>query len=97
MGKITFYQCIMQGAAERGFVEQFDRLMECSLSKVGKHSPIIEMIDEATGFYDHQMALFVAFIYDVVWTRLPVDLLDLESDPGPQVLIPLLEFERAHP
>ena len=96
-GAITFWECVIVALEFPGFVKEFDRLFECSLSKVGRGAPINQMVDEATGFYIPQMALFVAFIYETTWTRLAPEMLNLATDPGPEIAIPMIEFAATHP
>jgi hypothetical protein len=50
-------------------VRQFDRLWGTSLGK--RLSPVHFAIDEATGKLEHDLGLFVAFVDDCIWQRLP--------------------------
>lgn len=99
MSKITFYECLMEASRRDGFVREFDRMMGTGLSpeKLQRRSPIDVMIDEATGRLEHDLCLFMAFVYEIVWIRLPQELLDLENGPTPDIAIPLREYEEAHP
>jgi hypothetical protein len=68
-------ECLMQ----KGFVEGFNRLLDCKLSvpTIDKRSPIVRMIDEATGYdkvldkkQSEYMQKFISFVYEVVWLPL---------------------------
>lgn len=76
--RLTFTDCLMQTAAHAEFVAEFDHLMGCNLSLKGL--PIELMIDEACGRLDHDLALFVAFVKDVVWDRLPPEIRRSEGE-----------------
>ena len=57
------------------FVQEFDRITGCHLAAKDLRSPIVAMVDQATGFEEQQKELdrrkFVAFVYETVWLRLP--------------------------
>ncbi len=67
---LTFAEVLWTSLNSRGLVEQFDRLRGTHLSDAGTGSGIEVQIDLATGRYEVDMALFVEFVYDCVWTRL---------------------------
>lgn len=75
---VTFFQCLQYALHQHELVENFDRLFNCSLSKVKPLAPIEILVDRATG-YDKireaqilkQMNKFTAFVWECVWTRLP--------------------------
>jgi len=71
-GLLTFTECLLKCAENREFVAQFDRLSGTALSNAGRGG-INEMIDKATGRQAEDVHLFVAFVWDAVWTRLPRD------------------------
>ncbi len=70
---MTFEEVLLQTAANREFVREFDRLTGCSLSKLGGRSPLDAMIDDATGRTEAEVGQFVAVVFDVVWMRLPLE------------------------
>jgi len=61
----------MEAAGNQELVKEFDRLRGTNLQFQG--SSIERMIDEATGRVEHDLALFVEFVYECVWLRLPPD------------------------
>lgn len=68
---MTFYDCVMACAAEPRFVEGFDRLIGANLC--GRGTGLDLAIDKATGRQDAELQAFIVFCWDVVWTRLPVE------------------------
>ncbi len=98
MRKITFYECLMEAARWPYLIEGFDRMLGCSLSpeKLAARAPLDTMIDNATGKLDYDLSMFIAFVYDIVWTRLPLDLRDMENGPTEDIAIPLREWEKAN-
>jgi hypothetical protein len=71
---LTFEKCVTECLTNLEFVKEFDRLMGTSLG--GKpRSPLIAAIDKATGFDELKLRedyeLFIAFVYEVMWERLP--------------------------
>lgn len=69
---ITFTECLMEVASNEEIVKEFDRLRGTNLQFQG--SNIERMIDEATGRIEHDLALFVEFVYECIWIRLPPDI-----------------------
>ncbi len=67
---MTFMECALECAKNSEFVSEFDRLMGCSLSAQSHGPPIVAMIDDATGKLKHDLAVFMAFVYEVIWTRI---------------------------
>ncbi len=64
----AFGACVMLCADDAEFVAAFDRLTKSNLQ--GRGSPLDLAIDDATGRPSEDAKLFVAFVYDVVWSRL---------------------------
>jgi hypothetical protein len=62
---MTFPECVVYCAKQRGLVEQFDRLTGSHLSEVGKGAPLDRMIDDATGRYDEDMRKWTVFVWDL--------------------------------
>ena len=65
---MTFYGCLMECANNQELVKEFDRLRGTNLSLRG--SPIEIEIDKSTGRLDHDLKLFVDFVWECVWRRL---------------------------
>lgn len=68
---MSFGDVVLYCSQNREFVENFDRLCGANLSQVGRRSGIDAAIDQATGRDEDSMAKFCAFVYDLVWCRLP--------------------------
>jgi hypothetical protein len=68
---VTFIDCVLYCAGNREMVHHFDRLRGTNLSLRG--GGLALAIDQATGRLDHDLALFIEFVWDCVWTRLPPD------------------------
>lgn len=66
---VTFLDCLFECAGNAEMVRHFDRLRGTNLSLRG--GPINLAVDQATGRLDHDLALFVDFVWDCVWIRLP--------------------------
>ena len=73
---MTFEDVIRECLKTDEFVEGFNRLTGCQLL-VDERSPIIRMIDEATGYQveiDKQQRVylrqFISFVFEVVWLPL---------------------------
>jgi len=75
---MTFQETIIECALDKKFVQGFNRLTNSTLTVKSSH-PIIQMIDECTGYdkvkEDENWTKFIDFVYDTVWTRV-----DLRSD-----------------
>lgn len=67
---VTFVQCAMAAVEKTELVKEFDRLCGCNLSRRG--APINIMIDDATGKFDEDMKKFLQFVWDSVFTRMPL-------------------------
>lgn len=66
---LTFTHCLMECAANKELVREFDRITGHNLSRKG--APIELMVDDATGRTDAGAAAFAEFVHDTVWSRLP--------------------------
>lgn len=73
---MTFLEVVEYCAKKPEFVKQFNRLTDSHLFEDLKRAPIVKMVDEATGYEDevkkkqHEyMQKFIAFVWEVVWTR----------------------------
>jgi hypothetical protein len=67
---MTFPECVSYCAKNQELVSNFDRLQGRNLSRKG--SPIELMIDDSTGRFEADMKAFSEFVYEMVWTRLPL-------------------------
>lgn len=63
-----FLYCVLQTFDTDELVQQFNRLYSCSLN-VAK-TPIERLVDDATGKLEGDIAKFVNFVHECVWTRL---------------------------
>ena len=61
---ITLEQAIKEAVAQPELLAQYQRLRGVRL--VGK-PPIIQMIDEATGYHEKQWFDFFSFVRDYIW------------------------------
>jgi hypothetical protein len=73
---ITFVDCLVTAALDVNFVREFDRLTGCNLLRKGV--PIELAIDEATGRMENDIKYFCQWVWDVIFTRLPL----LDGQPG---------------
>jgi hypothetical protein len=67
--RVTFADCVLACLNNRELLASLDRLRGTNLSRRG--SPIELAIDEATGRAEADVAVFLEFVKDVVWDRLP--------------------------
>lgn len=77
---MTFHECILYCAGNRELVHHFDRLRGTNLSLRG--APIDLAVDKASGRLDDDLGLFVAFVFDAVWCRLPPEIFEA-APPSP--------------
>lgn len=68
-GDPAFQACLRESIGELELVAAFDRLYGANL--VTKQSPIVAMVDKATGKQEDDMRAFVAFVHDAMYMRLP--------------------------
>jgi len=81
-----FKALVLYCARNQELVAEFNRLFECNLG-VDKRSPLEAMIDAATGHEpdEKDMKLFVGFVWECVWCRLPPEcFVTEESDMCPE-------------
>ena len=88
---MTFTECVKFCAGNAEMVRQFDRLRGTNLSLRG--SALDLAVDEATGRLRHDLALWVAFVYDAVWLRLPPDLFEATEEPDPLLAALVVESD----
>lgn len=67
---LSFADVVAVCAANHEFVASFDRLCGCNLS--GRGTPLDLAIDRATGREEQDAAMFIEFVHEVVWLRLPL-------------------------
>jgi hypothetical protein len=68
---MTFGDVLVVCGQQRGFVEQYDRLTGSRFGALARRTPIEIEVDKASGAEGEEVAKFAAFVYEVVWTRLP--------------------------
>lgn len=69
--RVTFWDCVMECARTPSFLSEIDRLKGTSFSTLGRRAPLIQMIDEATGHERAEIEDFLEIVYDLVYSRLP--------------------------
>ena len=67
--RITFTRCVVEALLDEEMVESFDQLRGTNLALRG--SPLERLIDLEAGRFEAELGLFVAFVRDCVWDRLP--------------------------
>jgi hypothetical protein len=67
---ITFIECLEMCIDNRSLLKQFDRLNGTNLSLKGL--PIEIEIDKASGRLDDDFLKFVEFVWEYIFTRVPV-------------------------
>lgn len=67
---MTFHECVLECAANRELVAEYDRLTGSRLGQLPNRSPIEQMVDEASGRNNTEAAKFAVFVHEFVWTRL---------------------------
>jgi hypothetical protein len=65
----AFMACVNKAVNMPELVQQFDRLYGADLTK--HRSGIEQMIDQATGKSDSDIASFMSFVHDSVYMRVP--------------------------
>ena len=66
---MTFQECAFVSLDNKELVAEFDRLQGTNLSRSG--TPFDLAIDDAGGRLEREMPMFVAFVADVIWDRIP--------------------------
>lgn len=64
---MTLYECVMQCAQNLAFVESIDRLRGTDFSALHRRDPLAS----ATGRDRDRAMEFAAIVYEIVWSRLP--------------------------
>lgn len=65
---MTFPEVALQCAGNDELVSNFDRMRGTNVSRKG--APLDIAIDQATGRFEHDMGLFLEFVYECVWLRM---------------------------
>ncbi len=68
---MTFPECVLFCSENKDLVREFDRLRGTHLSQLDRRAPIERMIDEATGRDKAALQMFVEFVFECVWLRIP--------------------------
>lgn len=71
---MDFIDCVARCAQEPELVANFNRLSGCNFGQSLRRTPLEVAIDEAAGYGGENpadMAAFIAFVYDCIWSRLP--------------------------
>lgn len=80
---MTFNDCLLESLQHKELIKEFDRLNNTNVMQIfyDKRTPIIRMIDEATGFDKAQkpqlskdLMEFIWFVYEYIWMGLPEEL-----------------------
>lgn len=66
--RLTFRDCVLACYDNPALMSEYRRLTG---SDFGATSPLASAIDHATGRFEEEAVRFFAFVYDVVWIRLP--------------------------
>jgi hypothetical protein len=77
--RLSFDEVLKAASSNPAFVAQFNRLTGCDFGRSLRRTPIEVMIDQSTGFSGEDaddLALFIAVVYDLLWCRLPPELLN---------------------
>ncbi len=88
-----FILCVNTAFDNDELVQQFNRLRGCSIRK--NQSPINTLVDDATGKLDHDIKLFVRFVYDCLWIRLAPNARENIEKDAMSKIIQALEKEPA--
>ena len=66
---ITFLDCLMMAAQNGSLLREFDRRRGTNLSLQG--APIEIAVDEASGRLNHDLKLFIEFVWNDIFLRMP--------------------------
>jgi hypothetical protein len=69
----AFRKCV-EAVLETELFKEFDRLFGYELARIGKASPMEQMIDEATEYQEEILRHFVEFVHDI-YMRIPDDVI----------------------
>lgn len=78
---ISYLACLMKAAESVSLVAEYDRLRGTDLSHRG--APINQMIDKASGKLDADLEGFLEFVWDSVYTRVPLGPVDRSGTEAP--------------
>ena len=76
----AYWQCVSAALDSYDLVEQFDRI--CRTNLLGRGAPIELLIDAGTGRLERDVLLFLEFVHDAIYSRLPASIWDT---PGIEV------------
>lgn len=65
----TFSTALSESARNKELIKQFERFAGMKMMAT---APIDMMVDKATGFGDYRLKQFIYFVYDFIWSRLPI-------------------------
>ncbi len=69
---MTFPDVVIECSRHRDFVSGFNRLTNSNFGQSLNRTALDKLIDETCGApAEPDIAMFVAFVHDTVWTRLP--------------------------
>jgi hypothetical protein len=68
---LTYQRCLEEAIRTPELIRNFDRLWGYNLS--GRGSPLELAIDKATGFQEAGIIEFMNFVWEYVFTRIPID------------------------
>lgn len=81
-----FVSLAMHCSKVPAFVAEYDRLSGSSFGHVLKADPLGRAIDEATGRTRDEWIKFMAFVFEVVWLRLPPECFAEPKEPQVEAL-----------
>lgn len=67
----AFRQCLVEASSNPEFIENFDRLTGCRITRIDGASGIEKLVDAATGFRDDQLRQFAEFVHNGIYATLP--------------------------
>lgn len=76
LARVTFADCIRACLDSPELLEHLDRLRGTNLSRRG--SPLELAVDDATGRTGADLAVFLDFVKDCIWDRLPPEIREVE-------------------
>lgn len=71
MARVSFSECVTTAFSTKELVAEFDRLGGTNLLLQG--TPLDVEIDWASGRVHRELQLFIEFVRDCIWDRLPDD------------------------
>lgn len=88
--RLNFAACLLHCLDTPELVRGFNRLAGRRLGYSARRDTLARMIDQATGHEQtvmeseaRDLAAFIAFVDDCIWSRLPVECRDMASGPQP--------------